>query len=127
LDQLLLRLPGLTDAKGVVDEYGDGSLILYGSGLNDPISIKQAEENEDVEKVRKLGLAIQNLIYVVDEEAVTKSIVKVWWIDENGKIIWDSIARMPYLDLDRVLGRIQDGQGFEDLVGEEAERGGIIV
>jgi len=33
LDQLLLRIPGLTDGLGILDEYGDGSKLVYGSAI----------------------------------------------------------------------------------------------
>ncbi|KAF2134919.1 hypothetical protein P153DRAFT_12612 [Dothidotthia symphoricarpi CBS 119687] len=126
LDQLLLRIPCLTDAHGVVDEYGDGSLLLYGSGQNDPGAIKHAEEDEAFEEIRKLGLNVQNFVYVVDDEAVEKNLVKIWWFNEFGKIIWDNVSVAPYSDLSGMLGAIQDGQGFEELVGEESQRGDVI-
>jgi hypothetical protein len=79
----------LTDAQGVIDEYGDGSFLLYGSGKNDPEAIEQieAEEDEEFKEVRKVGLNVQNFVYVVDDEAVEKNVVKIWWFDKFGKII----------------------------------------
>jgi hypothetical protein len=117
LDRLLLRMPGLTDAMGVVDEYGDGSLLLYGSGKND------IETGIEIETV---GLEVQNLVYVVDQEALEKGVVKIWWFDEVGTIVWDNVARVPESDLWGVRGAMLDGQGFVDLVGEESGRGDVI-
>jgi hypothetical protein len=122
LDQLLLRIPGLTDAKGVLDEYGDGSFLAYGSGKNDPDEIIRVEGDE----LRTVALGIQNFVYVVDEEAVEKGIIKVWWFDEFGKIVWDNITTVD-ADLSGILGGFMDGQGFVDVVGEESGRGDVIV
>ena len=127
LDQLLLRFPGLTDAQGITDEYGDGSLLLYGSGQDDVEAIKRAEEDEEYEEVRKVALKVQNFVYVVDDEAVERKVVKIWWFDEFGKIIWDNIADPLESDLDGMLGAIMDGQGFAELVGEDSERGSVII
>jgi hypothetical protein len=126
LDQLLLRLPGLTDAHGVTDEFGDGSFLLYGSGQNDLEAMQQAEEDEELEEIRKVALNVQNFVYVVDEEAVEKNIVKIWWFNEFGKIIWDNVAVIPDSDLGGLLGAILDGQGFEELIGEDSQRGDVI-
>jgi hypothetical protein len=126
LDQLLLRLPGLTDAQGITDEYGDGSVLLYGSAKNDPEAIEQIEafEDEEFKKVCKIGLNVQNFVYVVDDEAVEKNFVKVWWFDEFGKIIWDN-AMAPKSDLKRMLGPNLGRQTFEEMVGG-CQRGGVI-
>jgi hypothetical protein len=64
LDQLLLRMPGLTNGSGIMDEYGDGSELVYGS------TIYQSEREGDV---RDLGNRVQNYVYVADEEAIEKS------------------------------------------------------
>jgi hypothetical protein len=125
LDQVLFRLPGLTDAKGILDEYGDGSLLLYGSGKNHPDIGRSGSEDED-KKLKNIALDVQNLIYVVNEEVVQKGIVKTWWFNEFGKIIWDNVAVFPDSDLDRILGAIMDGQGFVDVVGEGSKRGAVI-
>jgi hypothetical protein len=126
LHQFLLRMPGLTDAQGIIDEYGDESLLLYGNGKNDPEAIERAEADDEYEEIKKVELDVQNLVYVVDDEAVQKSMIKIWWYDEFGKIIWDNIAKIPDSDLDGVLGAIMDGQGFVDLVGEDSQRGDVI-
>jgi hypothetical protein len=117
LDQLLLRLPGLTDGLGIMDEYGDGSELVYGS------AIYQSEREGDV---RDVGNHVQNYVYVADEEAIEKSRVKIWWFDEFGKIIWDSYAGIPDSDLDGLRGAIMDGQGFLEIVGEDGKRGDRI-
>ncbi|KAF2872803.1 hypothetical protein BDV95DRAFT_398611 [Massariosphaeria phaeospora] len=126
LDQLLLRLPGLTDAFGIMDEYGDGSLLRYASGLDDPEAIERAEHVEESVEIEKIALNIQNFVYVVDGEAVGKHIVKIWWFNEFGKIIWDNIALIPDTDLDGLLGAILDGQGFMDIVAETPQRGDVL-
>jgi hypothetical protein len=126
LDQLLLRLPGLTDAKGVMDEYGDGSVLLYGSGKNDPEAIERAEKDDVCRELRLVELNVQNFVYVVDDEAVQKGLVKIWWFDERGNIVWDNVAALPNIDLDGMLGAILDGQDFVDLVGEDSQRGDVI-
>jgi hypothetical protein len=66
---------------------------------------------------------VQNVVYVVDDEAVRKNIVKVWWFDEFGKIVWDNIVEVPFSNLDGISGAMMDGQGFVDLVGEDSQRG----
>jgi hypothetical protein len=122
LDQLLLRVPSLTDANGIQDEYGDGSVLLYGNGKNDPEAIEQSQW-EDESGIRKVALDVQNVVYVVDDEAVRKNIVKAWWFDEFGKIVWDNIVEVPFSNLDGISGAMMDGQGFVDLVGEDSQRG----
>jgi hypothetical protein len=122
LDQLLLRIPGLTDNKGILDEYGDGTFLAYGSGKNDPDEIERAEDDE----LRIVALEVQNFMYVVDDEAVEKGIIKVWWFDEFGKIIWDNTTTAD-VDLSGIIGGFMDGQGFVDVVGEDSERGDVIV
>jgi hypothetical protein len=123
LDQLLLRMPGLTDAMGIMDEFGDGSLLVYGSGKDDGDAIERAEKGGDIARVE---LEVQNFVYVVDQEALEKGIVKIWWFDEHGKIVWDNVARVPESDLCGMTGAMLDGQGFVDLVGEDSLRGDVI-
>jgi hypothetical protein len=113
LNQLLLRMPGLTDASGILDEYGDGSELVIGS------AVYQSKKEGDV---RDVGNRVQNCVYVVDEEAIEKSWVKIWWFDEFGKIIWDNYAEIPDSDLDGLYGAILDGQGFPEIVGEDSKR-----
>jgi hypothetical protein len=122
LDQLLLRLPSLTDAKGIQDEYGDGNVLLYGNGKNDPEAIGQSQL-DDESGIETAALNVQNVVYVVDEEAVRKNIVKVWWFDEFGKIVWDNIVGIACSNLAGILGAMMDGQGFVDLVGDDSQRG----
>jgi len=122
LGQLLLRIPGLTDAKGILDEYGDGSFLAYGSGKNDPDEIERAVDDG----LRTVAMEVQNFIYVVDQEAVEKDIIKVWWFDESGKIVWDNTTTID-ADLSGIIGSFMDGQGFVDVVGEDSQRGDMIV
>jgi hypothetical protein len=126
LDQLLLRLPGLTDAQGIVDDYGDGSVLMYGSGKNDPEAMERADADDVCRELRLVELDVQNFMYVVDDEAVERGLVKIWWYGEKGNIVWDNVAAMPDANLDGMLGAIMDGQGFVDLVGEESQRGDVI-
>lgn len=111
---------------GITNEYGDESVLQYGSGQDDPERIAHAEEDEEYEEIRRVGLRIQNFVYVVDEEAVGRGIVKVLWFDEFGKIIWDNVAG-ENSDLSGMSGAIMDGQGFEELVGEDSKRGDMII
>lgn len=117
LDQLLLRIPGLTDGSGITDEYGDGSELVYKS------AIYQSERKGDL---RDVGNRVQNYVYVVDEEAIERSWVKIWWFDEFGQIIWHNHAKIPDSDLSGLYGAIMDGQGFLEIVGEDSKRGDRI-
>jgi hypothetical protein len=123
LDQLLVRMPGLTDAMGVVDEYGDGSELMYGNWKNDDDVIARAEAGGEIHKV---GSEVQNFVYVLDEEAVAEDIVKIWWFNEFGKIVWDNVAKIGESDLQGLRGAVMGGQGFVELVGEESQRGDLI-
>jgi hypothetical protein len=122
LDQLLLRLPGMTDANGIQDVHGDGSFLLYGNGKNDPEVIEQSQA-DDGSVIKTVALNAQNVVYVVDDEAIRNNVVKVWWFDEFGKIVWDNIVEVPDSNLDEKLGAMIDGQGFADLVGKDSKRG----
>jgi len=133
LDQLLLRIPGLTDGLGIMDEYGDGSELVYGSAI---YQIEREEDGSHVDRnitdqerfdIREVANRVQNYVYVADEEAVEKSRVKIWWFDEFGKIIWDSYAEIPDSDLDGLRGAMMDGQDFVEIVGEDGKRGGQIA
>jgi hypothetical protein len=84
------------------------------------------KEDEEFEHVRKVGLKVQNLLYVVDYEAVERDIVKIRWFDEFGKIIWDNLVVTSESDFDVIPGRMMDGQGFAELVGENSKRGDEI-
>jgi hypothetical protein len=117
LDQLLLRMPGLTDGSGIMDEYGDGSELVHSS------AIYQSEREGDV---RDVGNRVQNYVYVADEEAIEKSRVKIWWFDEFGEIVWDNYTEIPDSDLDGLRGASMDGQGFLEIVGEDGKRGDRI-
>jgi hypothetical protein len=123
LDQLLLRMPGLTDAMGITDEFGDGSLLRYGNGKNDGDAVERAETGGDIARVE---LEVQNCVYVVDQEALEKGMVKIWWFDEHGKIVWDNVARVPESDLCGARGAMLHGQGLVDLAGEDSLRGCVI-
>ncbi|KAI8939183.1 hypothetical protein NX059_005016 [Plenodomus lindquistii] len=125
MDQLLLRLPGLTDSQGIQDEYGDGSLLLYGNGKNDAEAIEKSESGDE-RQVKTVALNVQNFVYAVDDEAEENNIIKVWWFDGFGKIVWDNIADVPESNLDGILGAIMNGQGFADLVGEDSQRGDVV-
>jgi hypothetical protein len=134
LDQLLLRIPGLTDGSGIKDEYGDGSELVYGSAIYQ--SKRERDESEDTGDdktneesldIRAVGNRVQNFVYVADEEAIGKSRAKIWWFDEFGKIVWDSYAEIPDSDLDGLHGAIMDGQDFVEIVGEDAKRGDRIA
>jgi hypothetical protein len=126
LDQLLLRIPGLTDAQGVLDEYKDGSVITYASGKNDPDSLRIVEALEgQLKEVSKVGLLVQNMVFVVDEDAVQRNVVKVWWFDEFGKILWDNYMR-PESKLRWVIGPVLGEHTLEDMVGD-TKRGDLIT
>jgi hypothetical protein len=120
LDQLFLRIPGLTDAGGVLDEYGDGTLLVGGRGSRSPPNPRNSEIEQAEEQ-------IENFIYVVDKEALEKNVVKVWWYDEFGKIVWDNIVEAKSSNLDGVMGAIMDGQGFGDWIEEGSARGEVWV
>jgi len=109
-----------------MDEYGDGSVLLYGSLKNDPEAIERIEafEDEEFKEISKVGLNVQNFVYVVDDEAVEKNFVKVWWFDEFGKIIWDN-AMAPESDLKRMLGPNLGRQTFAEMIGDY-RRGDVI-
>jgi hypothetical protein len=117
LDQLLLRMPGLTDGSGIMDEYGDGSELVYRSAI-----YKSEREGE----VRDVGNRVQNYVYVVDKEAIEKSRVKTCWFNEFGEIIWDNYAVIPDSGLDGLRGAIMDGQVFLEIFGEDSKRGDRI-
>lgn len=134
LGQLLLRIPGLTDGLGILDEYGDGSELVYGSAIhqsemegNESNRTDGIDTDQELLDIRDVGNRVQNYVYVADEEAIEKRRVKIWWFDEFGKIIWDSYAEIPGSDLDGLRGAIMDGQAFLEIVGEDGKRGDRIT
>jgi len=134
LDQLLLRIPGLTDGLGILDEYGDGSKLIYGSAIyqtdmegDESHCANGIDTDQELCDIREVANRVQNYVYVADEEAIEKSRVKIWWFDEFGKIIWDSYAEIPDSDLDGLRGAMMDGQDFVEIVGEDGKRGDQIA
>lgn len=73
-EMVLGRLPGLMDGTWW-DEEGE-------------YPEEEIEEGED--DVEQASRRVRNLVYVVDEEAVRKGLVKVKWLDEIGCAVWEN-------------------------------------
>ncbi|KAJ5964224.1 uncharacterized protein N7479_004100 [Penicillium vulpinum] len=124
--RILVRMPGLTDFKGVDDYNGDDSDIQYRSGLNDEEILAgiDEEEDEDVKLLSRLDLEAQTTVYLLDREAITTGMIKVIWVNENGQSVWDNVVKPGTLG-DLTLA--QDYSNLVEIVNYQAVRGALIV
>lgn len=125
--RVLVRVPGLTDFRGIFDMDGDGSNLQYISGQNDEDMVAGAQESE--EKWRDLSLAqlrIQAGLYLLDREAIESGLIKILWLDEHGQIAWENRLDPFTSDLDRLTGTLLNATNLVELAGYDGTRGALI-
>ncbi|KAL5363783.1 hypothetical protein BJX96DRAFT_122316 [Aspergillus floccosus] len=123
--RVLVRVPGITDFRGVIDMYGDESSIEYLSGQNVESEIALAQEVE--EQWRELSLVelrIQAGLYLLDREAIEYGMVKILWLDEHGQIAWENRCD-PY-SLQGLTSALLSATRLVELGPNDGARGGVI-
>jgi hypothetical protein len=126
--RVLVRVPGITDFSGIIDENGDGTDLQYKTGQNDEYLVEQAEE-ESEEDWRDLAIAelkIQAGLYVLDREAIESGLVKILWLDEHGNIAWDNRLNPFTSDLEGVMGALLNHTSLVDLTNGDGTSGALI-
>lgn len=124
--QVLLCMPGITDSQGITDNEGDGSILEYLSGLNDPEMRAQAENLED-EGLRTLALKeleFQAVLYLVDREALQTGLVKMIWLDEYGLNAWENV--LDPRDTCSFMGALMGATRLDEFSGGLDGRGSLI-
>ncbi|KAG2412419.1 hypothetical protein HFD88_009976 [Aspergillus terreus] len=125
--QVLVRVPGITDFRGVFDMDGDGTNIQYISGQDDLEMVVQCEQEE--EQWRDLGLAqlrIQVGLYLLDREAIESGLIKILWLDEHGQIAWENRLDPFTCSLSRLTGCLLNATHLLELASYDGTRGALI-
>lgn len=125
--QVLVRVPGITNFSGVWGEDGGGSSIRYRSGQDDEEMIAQYQEGE--ERWRDLSLAqlrIQAGLYLLDREAIESGLIKILWLDEHGQVAWENRLDPSTSALSRLTGSLLNATSLVEMTGYKGTRGTLI-
>ncbi|KAI9040044.1 uncharacterized protein KD926_008607 [Aspergillus affinis] len=101
--QVLVRVPGITDFRGIIDMDGDGSNMQY---------ITQ--------------LRFQAGLYLLDREAIETGSIKVLWLDEHGQIAWENRLDPFTSRLEGLTGALMNATDLIELAGYNGTRGARI-
>ncbi|KAJ5995705.1 hypothetical protein N7481_002682 [Penicillium waksmanii] len=129
-----LRVPNILDfgqlSYGPSETSWDGLDLYYCSGLNDKEMMQEVEdlENEEAKPLYRAQLRIQAIVYLLDQEALEKKLVKMLWIDEHGEPVWDNWIDPDRVGLDSFTGLLMDGFMPSEIIGENNYvRGSFIM
>lgn len=125
--RVLVRVPGITDFGGIIDENGDGSDLQYKTGQNDEYLVAQAEEErEDWRDLAVAELKTQAGLYLLDREAIESGLVKILWLDEHGNVAWDNRLDPITSDLEGLMGALMNSTSLVELTNYDGTRGAMI-
>ncbi|PKY05238.1 hypothetical protein P168DRAFT_252492, partial [Aspergillus campestris IBT 28561] len=124
--RVMVRVPGLTDFRGVFDMNGDGTNLQYISGQNDEDTVARAHESEKWRDLSLAQLRIQVGLYLLDREAIASGFIKVLWLDEHGQIAWENRLDPFTSELDRLTGSLLNATSLVELAGYDGTRGALI-
>jgi hypothetical protein len=125
--KVLVRVPGITDFRGIIDMDGDGSNLQYISGQSDEEMVAEAQESED--EWRELSLAqlrFQAGLYLLDREAIETGSIKILWLDEHGQIAWENRLDPFTSRLEGLTGALMNATDLIELAGYNGTRGARI-
>lgn len=124
--QVLIRVPGITDFRGVFDMDGDGSKIQNISGQDDDEMVTLAEEEEQWRDLSLAQLRIQAGLYLLDREAIESGLIKILWLDEYGWIAWENRLDPFTSDLSMLTGTLLNATNLVELTGYDGTRAARI-
>jgi hypothetical protein len=125
--RVLLRVPGITDFRGIFDMDGDGSNMQYLSGQNNEYRIAQAEETkEEWRDLARAQLRIQAGLYLLDREAIESGFIKILWLDEHGDIAWENRLDPFTSNLDSLTSALLSAISLVELANYDGTRGALI-
>ncbi|RLL93600.1 hypothetical protein CFD26_102089 [Aspergillus turcosus] len=127
--RVLVRVPGITDFHGIIDQNGDGSDLQYKSGQNDEFMVAQAEEEseEDWRDLARAELKIQAGLYLLDREAIESGFIKTLWLDEHGDVAWDNRLDPFTSNLDGLTMALLSATSLVELTNYDGTRGALII
>jgi hypothetical protein len=127
--QILTRIPGLTDSYGVIEMDGDGSNLQYKSGQDDEELIELANDDWEGDACLELAmtqLRIQAGIHLLDTGAIEEGLVRVLWLDEHGKCVWENTLDPVACDMDGLAGALMNYTSLVEITGYDGVKGALI-